>query len=292
MSRRVVKTGHCHSGVGLGRRTVVSSGRTGLFSSVEMSNAFSVPVCRNRWLGPLGGPILASPDSWRGSQCHLGVGGQSRAPLEKLEQQPVSRGWIHTETGWAQNGTEVRREGLMTPSVASSLCHLPCVWCSWPLQSWAWCWSLGMQAMGWETVVQNKAMLTSGLGSSRTSRSMTATTTLPVCWGCSAVQRWWGWLWTAHPAVCGLISSLTPKTPARALSCNFPVSPSCIAVDYKSGFPWSPKQGGRALGHPSSFRRFCFLWLGHAEWTVPLRPCACALGKQSLDIYSKFCICG
>lgn len=96
------------------------------------------------------------------------------------------------------------------------------------------------------------------VGVSPVSRSMMATTTRPVCWGCSAAQRWWGWLWTAHPAACGLISSPTPRTPARALSCSFPVSLSCIWVDNKSGFPW---WGGGTLG-PHLWRGLvCSNWL-------------------------------
>lgn len=53
--------------VGSGRRTAVSSPeRTGRVSSnAEMSNAFSMPVCRNRWVRQAASPSLASLVCWR-----------------------------------------------------------------------------------------------------------------------------------------------------------------------------------------------------------------------------------
>lgn len=83
--------GHCHSGVGPGRRTGVSSPeRTGSASSdAEMPHAFGVPVCRNRWLRQSASPNLASPGCWRLSWCHVGVEG-TRADLTGKVRTVVS----------------------------------------------------------------------------------------------------------------------------------------------------------------------------------------------------------
>lgn len=83
-----------------------------VFSNAEIPNAFSISVCRNRWLGQSGGPNLASPGCWRVSWCHMGVEG-TRADLhwKGYNSNQFSRDQIQPEMGWAPNCHQVETRG-------------------------------------------------------------------------------------------------------------------------------------------------------------------------------------